>query len=726
MMNKISKYLIYLLIITIPFTHKEMFSIIDPDLVYSKFILVLISCVGVFTFFRDYKKFLRDKLFVLLFSIVLFQILSLFQSRDLMNSVRMILFQGAVVFSYPVFNSYFKFEKGSLRILITLYKYTFLFVFAFLLYQMYLQENFGKAIGGVWPVPEYPTRYGSVFWDINHFGAYLSSLFFLVIASLINEKNNFRKFFDFLFIFLILIALYFTSSRSATIGFVFGLIAFLVLYFLTYRNLKIRISSNTWFFSGILSVVLPLSFLSLFQDAIRDSFLYRAVSFFSHLFLLKVGVNVGLENFVFGIGTNSFHAYFHDSKWANAYYYIDQAALSYKLPLHNVWLEVFAETGAISLIFFAMFWALLLYMLYKACLKSVSLAYSSPNVDTADKSALPKNRNILPAGLFAGIISFLVGGFMYSYKSEFFWIYVVIACSYASYYSHSESIKLPKLSFDFLTLPIIHVFSFLSLLIPLYSFMSPLNPSELMIIYSEKSTNLFISYYQYFLDLFRFIFGNFSFTERAISLIFYIGSFLLLFGIFRKTCKSQRAFVSTAIVFNLVNLFTPGLYVSTKWIVCFITLICMHLVVKFVKLGGPFVCHLRWTNKVVYMIVLISTFIFAVASAYEAKSNEYNSDLSFLAELASNRMLFEGSSIWVDTSVDLPLVHYYCDFMDKNGLRECNINVLDDNEMLIANAPKMLIIGKSDFVSNLKLVGDAYSHGENYLVSGDYKMLVFD
>ena len=706
MINKISKYLIYLLIITIPFTHKEMFSIFDPDLVYSKFILILISIFGVSYFVRDYKKFINDKLFLLLFSIVFFQVLSLFQSRDLINSIRMIAFQGAILFSYPVFNLYFKSEKGNIKVLVNLYKYTFLIVFAFLLYQMYLQENFGIATGGVWPVPEYPTRYGSVFWDINHFGAYLSSLFFLVIASIVSEKDKFKKYLDYFICFLILVALYFTSSRSATIGFSFGLLSFFAIYFKVYKNIKIRLSSFSWSIGGVLSVIVPTAVLYLFQDAIRQSFQYRSVSFFSHLFLMKVGINVGLQNFLFGIGTNSFHAYFHTSKWANAYYYIDKAALSYKLPLHNLWLEVFAETGFFALIFFVAFWGLLLYMLYR--------------------SVFAKTHNLIPVGFFSGIVSFLIGGLMYSYKSEFFWIYVVIACSYASYYFRVEKIKLPKLNFESLGMPIIHVFSFASLLLPLFSFMSPLTKDELMIIYSEKSSSVFIYWYQYLLDMFRYIFGNFSFTERSISLIFYVGSFLLLFGLFRKTCKSQRSLVSTAIVFNLLNLFTSGLYVSTKWIVCFSTLLLIHFVIKFIKLGGHFVCHLRWTNKVVYLVVLIISFVFAIVSSIRYKTFEYNSDLSFLSELASNRLLFDKSSVWVDPSVDLPLVRYYCDYMQKGFLKECDIRVLNNDELFVANAPKLIIIGRSDFVDKIKLIGSNYVHGENYLISGVYKLLVFD
>jgi len=216
MLNKISKYLIYLLVISIPFTHKEMFSIFDPDLVISKFFLILVSVLGIFYFSKNYSLYLKDKLFVFLSLIVLFQLLSLLQSRDIMNSIRMIFFQGAILFSYPTFKEYIISEKGSISRLVNVYKYTFLFVFAFLLYQMYLQETKGIATGGVWPVPGYPTRYGSVFWDVNHFAAYLSSLFFIVLASLLATKKRAGKYFDFVLIILIGISLYFTSSRSAS------------------------------------------------------------------------------------------------------------------------------------------------------------------------------------------------------------------------------------------------------------------------------------------------------------------------------------------------------------------------------------------------------------------------------------------------------------------------------------------------------------------------------
>jgi len=703
MLNKISKYLIYLLVISIPFTHKEMFSIFDPDLVISKFFLILVSVLGIFYFSKNYSLYLKDKLFVFLSLIVLFQLLSLLQSRDIMNSIRMIFFQGAILFSYPTFKEYIISEKGSISRLVNVYKYTFLFVFAFLLYQMYLQETKGIATGGVWPVPGYPTRYGSVFWDVNHFAAYLSSLFFIVLASLLATKKRAGKYFDFVLIILIGISLYFTSSRSATIGFAFGLLSFMYIYIGIYKKIRFKFGTFTWAGIAITFVTLPLSILYLFQDIIRQSFLYRSVSFFSHLFLMKVGINVGLENFLFGIGTNSFHAYFHTSKWANAYYYIDKAALSYKLPLHNLWLEVFAETGVFALICFILFWVLLLYML--------------------SRSVSAKTLNLTSVGFFAGIISFLVGGVMYSYKSEFFWIYVVIACAYVTYHFKNIDLKLPTFNLPTLYSFATYVFIGVSFLLPLFYLMSPITYDEMLIIYSEKSL--------YFLDLFRYILGNFSFTDRSFSLIFYIGSILLLFGIFRKTCKGKRALVSTAIAFNLINIFVPGVYVSTKWIVCFFVLVLMSFGMKFLKLTGHFVCHLKWANKSVYAFVLILSFLLAMFSANSySKKYSYDSDLSFLLELASNRLLFEKSSIWVDSSVDLPLAYYYCDSMSKKdgvfSLNSCDINVLNKNAISVANAPKLIIIGKSDFIDKISILGDEFHHGENYLKSGEYMMSVLD
>ncbi len=697
MLNKISKYLIYLLVISIPFTHKEMFSIFDPDLVISKFILVLVSLFGVFYFIKNYKDLVKDKLFVFLFTIVLFQVLSLIQSKDVMNSARMIAFQVAVVFSYPTFKFYIDEQKGSIKKLIDIYKYTFLFVFAFLIYQMYLQETKGIATGGVWPVPGYPTRYGSVFWDVNHFAAYLSSLFFVVLSSLLSGKKKAEKYIDSILIVLILISLYFTSSRSATIGFGFGLVSFLAIYVGIYRKIKFKIGTFSWIGIATAFVTLPLVTLYLFQDVIRQSFLYRSVSFFSHLFLMKVGINVGLENFLFGIGTNSFHAYFHTSKWANAYYYIDKAALSYKLPLHNLWLEVFAETGVFSLICFILFWALLLYMLYR--------------------SVSAKTPNLISIGFFAGIISFLVGGVMYSYKSEFFWIYVVIACAYVTYHFKNIDLKLPSFSLSSFYSFLIYSFIGLSFLLPLFYMMSPVTYDEMLIIYSEKNYVLF--------DLFRYIFGNFSFTGRIFSLIFYFGSTILLFGIFKKFNTSQRTLISTAIVLNLINVFVPGVYISTKWFVCFVVLVILSFVVKFIKF------KVGINNALVYFIVLVASFSSALISAnLYHKSNSHNYDLAFLSELASNRMLFENASVWIDSSVDLPLVGFYCDVFEKKDgeyfLRTCNVNVFNDRDTLIMNAPKMIILGKKNLVEKVTLVGPSYQHGKNFLISGEYMMSVFD
>src|SRR3989344_7963152 len=179
--DNLQKYLLFLLILVLPFTHKEQFSIFDPDLIWSKFVLVLAATLGFGLFVKNFKKYKHDRFFILLNLFLVFNALSIIQSKDTMSTFRYILFLAAVTYAYPLIREVFN-RADSIKSVLNMYLLSFTLVFAFLLVQMFLQGNYQIAIGGVWPVFGYPTRFGSTFWDVNHFGAYLASLLLFILS----------------------------------------------------------------------------------------------------------------------------------------------------------------------------------------------------------------------------------------------------------------------------------------------------------------------------------------------------------------------------------------------------------------------------------------------------------------------------------------------------------------------------------------------------------------
>lgn len=678
--------LIYALIIAIPFNHKEAFSIYDPDLVWSKYILATLAVIGAYFLVKNFKSYAKDPFFVFFVSFAGFQILSLLQSGDITSSLRLIGFQLAVAFTYiPVRNFIYE-RKNGLKDLLLIYMLVFIPVLAFLAVQIYLQTNYKVAIGGVWPVPAYPTRYGATFWDINHFGAFCSALILILIGFLF-QKGIGRKTKILAGSVLVagLISLSLTGSRSSAIGFVFGLVTIVILYF---NRFKVKIKSGSQFglslFAVIGGVAGFLYLLSATADSLKASLLYRSISFFSHLFLLKVGIIVGIQNFLLGIGANSFHAYFGNTEWADIYYYIDRAAMDLKLPLHNLWLEVLAETGLVSLAVFLLFWAVLLVGLYRV--------YRSEN-------------DYISLGLIGALTSFLIAGFMYSYKSEFFWLFVLIAAAHVSqfYFRKSKSNVLMSIKHvlcpencDIVRISLIGLSVFI-LLVPTIFLTHPLNKSEIMMFNIGFEPNIITSLYMDLLLLFKYIIGNYTYAGRVLSFIFYSGSVALSFLILKRYLGGFYSLIITSLLFGIANIFEPNLIVSIKFYVVFVMLAIVGIFIFLLSLINRNVVMLDIPRKIVgvpLVILLLVMMITGLAlnNGYFAKS--YNTDLTFLSELAYNRRLMDKSLIQVSDDIDLEFVYYFSDEVVKkdNSLHSQETDVMPAERVDFTFYPKNLFI----------------------------------
>ncbi len=188
--TKTASYVFYGLLIAIPLTHKEMFSIYDPDLVLSKFVLMFLAVLGIATLVLHFKKTMNDVVFIFLLLILGFQIISLINTQSYLHSIRLIAFTTAIVFSYPAIKQIV--EKFGVLQILKVINITYFLIFSFWLVQVFLYKMNNILVGGIWPITNTDVRYGSTFWDINHFGIYLSTTFLLLLSLILHlkSKNN--------------------------------------------------------------------------------------------------------------------------------------------------------------------------------------------------------------------------------------------------------------------------------------------------------------------------------------------------------------------------------------------------------------------------------------------------------------------------------------------------------------------------------------------------------
>ena len=681
-LNKIQSWLLYGLILLLPLTHKESFSQFHPDLVWSKFILAICAGWGFIIFSKNYKFYIKNIYFKLLSVYLAFQLLSLFRSEDLTNSLLFIGFYASIVFLFVYIYDYTLKNKDAFKNILKFYLISFIGVILFLARQIYLQENFQKATGGVWPVPGYPTRYGSTFWDVNHFGIYLVTFFLLILGYLFSKYkiNNHKTsvfgqlnplrarllalvlkvkglvpqvslnkvdkksviFLTFILI-TILVAFKLTGSRSSLLGFLAGIGFFITGYIFLHKKLTIIFKDyRALTFLSVLSIT-PILLLLGFKEDFRDAFLYRSISFYAHLFLLKVGILTGLENFFLGIGVNAFSEYFKTSVWADSYYYIDRAALNLKLPVHNLWLEAWVETGVFSFIMFALLWAIVIYDLYKI--------YKA-------------NKDYLSLGFAAGIIAFLVGGMFYSYKSEFFWFYACIAFVYASIHKE-ETLKLDLHIFRSYKLWLSLV-SVIALIFPVLFFTMPPGFVEIYNFYYFVPDNKLFQIWAFLLDSFRYVIGNYSFTGRFLMTLLYFASIFSCLSVLRKFNLSFfTSLLMTVFVFLVINLKYPAVVVSFTVFNIYLLIILTNLVLILLPIKRRLACEIKAWNYMLAIAILI-IFPFSVIKSMSFYENTYDTNLNFLIELAANRSKTNDAVIFIENEDWAPLVRYYADRLEDD------------------------------------------------------------
>lgn len=416
------KFFVYVLLGLSVLLHKELFSFYLWD-----FMPVRMAMLAAGTFFgwkftqwvlknynKDFWAKIKSKIsdpFVLLFSLVtLSRYISLVNTANIKESLELtVFFTSVYVLAVGLYET-LKFEAFLTERYLDFYIFLSFLLSIFGVVQIFLYYKFEYVIGAFWSIPNNLPRVGSLFWDVNHFGAFLALLLPLIGVSVLTA-TKWKSRFYYAFVFLINTGiLLMTNSRSAWI---LGGVAFLIFVTgilvrkLGYRGLLYAILAIV-----LISVPLVIEYsnkASPFRAKIKNYFNYRIDSFDSHFLLLQGALEVFDTYPIIGGGYGNFFDQFKKTDISAEYFSRDPAGLTQRVPAHTIWGENLADTGILGSSLFA-----LLYILVVGLL--VGAAFSSKNKEYFLK-------NLVMAAALCGVA---VAGIFYSYNTEFFWLVFVL------------------------------------------------------------------------------------------------------------------------------------------------------------------------------------------------------------------------------------------------------------------------------------------------------------
>jgi len=352
------------------------------------FLLGFIALVGaiVLSFFNT----ISFQESIQLFSFLLLQVALIFIAFDLVDTHKK-FFNWFNVFVYTIF--------GSL-------------IFAVFQYWYFLQ--YGKPIGALWYIPGVYVRLGSLFWDVNHYGAFLVAGLFMTFSYFLLAKG-YKKYFSLFTSIFIIPILILTNSRSSWGGaFVGAIIYAILLYINGYK--KFIISS---LLSLLILIISVFSYIEIKTDFSFTTWYAnythtRLDSSESHMILIKKAWEVFKEHQIIGGGYGNFNEQLRTlNAKDNEYYFLrDPGAAKVRVPSHSIWGQMLSETGLLG---FGIFTFLTLIIVFSLLRLSIS------------------QKDVFASGLLASLLSTLASGIFYSYNLEFFWwiymfsiVYVVI------------------------------------------------------------------------------------------------------------------------------------------------------------------------------------------------------------------------------------------------------------------------------------------------------------
>lgn len=705
----VTTYIYLLLVVS---NHKELFSIFDnPNLLIVRPLTFILGSIGWFLYFfkssANKKNNVRTSIgyvFVLLM-LTMYTLSIVFNSVSL-NSYALLGFYFVSYGFLPLFVYLLRNTKDFKQLFINAWINVGIFTIISQYLQYVVLYEFGYEFGGVWPVYAegkiIAARFGSIFWDVNHYAAYLVSLFYILVYK-ISTVSISRKRYLYL-VPLLAISIYLTGSRSALLGglvsaVIFGL-QYLILSRIKGKTINLKYQKLLKLLPYVLLVVGGL-LTYVQQDTLREIFHSRNRSLWAHKFLLDKGLETGNNNPFFGIGIYNFKNEFKNDPDADIYRFVDPINISEGLPLHSIWIELIAESGYISFFIFLGFIITL----------NIMYVYNSKN----------DYKNLF---FIASINSYLIAGIFYSYRSEFFviWLMFIIAlATIQQKVSVSDIYKEIKLHQK----NILVALSIVTLLTPLLLINLPLRVSEVLMFYTEP-TDIFNEIYFSIINISRYILGSLSISGRLISIVLYAISVYSLLLFLNKKFYYKESFILAALIMSCLSIFLPVVQINKLHIFVAIAFTILGI---FQKNRTE---KIQFFNKnLVYHLIIFSFLpLIMFFSNYRTLNYIEDEDLQVLLNAISSKGQFYTANIFVELeNIDPNTLRFYCDriLSPENSndyiTENCQINTNKNEKNTI-----LITTSNTDAVNNplaiKNLILEDIEKTET-IIAGDYFMHIY-
>lgn len=415
---------LFLLVAVLPLNHKEFFSLGAWNIIPARVVLVGILAGAALKLLlalgrhradlkSELRTYFRDPVLLLLLSLWLVRLLSLFQSKNLLASVSLLVFFSAVIGLYIVLR--WCRRRHGRAFLLTLLRFYIAVVLLSGVWSIlqYLFWHLGDITlpGAVWPTEYQPLRVGSFFWDINHYAAYVVTAV-PILGLLAAEKQAASGFGGarlswLLFGFTLLVS-GMTLSRSGWGALFLALPLAVVLAVFVKKGRRVGLVLGRVLGGVVVFAVLGSLFLGLPVLKRLDTFtdIHNSDSIKAHMSVLRGVWELFSQKPLLGVGYGSFPEHFRETKEAE-YYFSKDPVHNVRVPAHSVWGEVLAETGVLGFLPFSALLILLLRGTFRHFRRiPTGWAYT--------------------LGGFCSILGLLFAGIFYSYNLVFFWFFIFL------------------------------------------------------------------------------------------------------------------------------------------------------------------------------------------------------------------------------------------------------------------------------------------------------------
>ncbi len=425
---------IYLMLLLSVLLHKELFSFFRWDLLPIRifmFALLGVYCVELVQFFVDKiikkekpRKFLNLELdspyLVLLITFWIVCGVSIIFSLNLKASILLYGFLTTMVMFFSKFFSEYRNKPELIEKYLKFYIGVAFALTLFGYFQLYLYSATGKIIGAFWNVPGKLSRVGTLFWDVNHYGAFLAALtplagILFLTTKVTDKKTLVEKIFYFIATLSLTISLIITNSRSAWIMALVTFLTFVLILLVKKFGAKGILILAIPIIVGISAVGFMYSQKSSPVRAYIKQYLhYRLDSFDSHMLLLQGAFEIFQKYPILGGGYGGFFEHFSKTNIALVFFGRDPVAITNRVPAHTIWGEALANTGGLG------------FSVYLAFVLSILATILHSAIKTDQKKVF-----LMCSAMFSILFGWLIAGIFYSYNAEYYWIIWVLFLTYS-------------------------------------------------------------------------------------------------------------------------------------------------------------------------------------------------------------------------------------------------------------------------------------------------------